>query len=57
MNKRDERRERLERRLLHLQERIGSGAYMERELSYDKAEASALEWVLEREARLFGLEH
>lgn len=49
MNKREERRARLERRLEHLEARIRGGQYVGEDLSYDKGEASALKWILEEE--------
>lgn len=56
MTKREERRERIERRCEFLEERIAQGGVFQEGRGHDKAELSALRWILEREARLFGLE-
>lgn len=48
-SRRRELRERLERRAHHLEERISTGKFLGEELHYDKAEVSALRWILQRE--------
>ena len=55
MNKHDkEKIERLQYRAEHLRKRIAVAKEMGRDLSYDKAELSAITWVLERVGALHG---